>query len=261
MVRQIREKRGAAGLQRRVKFIKLASLAALAAITVVAQGSTAASRPAAQPVPGASPREVAQKRAAEWETLAKALDAKIARLLPCDPRAKDAIAEVSRASEARLAAFSDVLTAEITQNRSDSERIRLALTAEDTSLREAELERADSDQERVAVESQVSELNSSTGRIAGFDDARKKLGDIAASVTKRVSIANDELERRASLDILLRDMQAALQTRQSALQNEKASLDAEISRWSDYYAARMVRAQTECSITGAPARPQRKKQQ
>jgi hypothetical protein len=260
VVRQVREECGAAGLQRRVKFIKLIGLAALAALTIVGQASPPASQSTGQPAAGsASPREVAQKRAAEWETLAKALDAKIARMLPCDPRAKEAIVEVSRASEARLTAVGEVLKVEIAQNRSDTERVRLALTAEDFSLREAELERADSNQERIAVESQVSELNGSTTHLSGFNDARKKLGDIAASVTKRFNIASDQLERRANLGILLRDMQAGLQTRQTALQNEKSSLDAETARWNEYYSARLARSQTECSITGAPSRPQRKK--
>ncbi len=40
----------------------------------------------------ASVRQIAEKRAAEWETLAKALDAKTARMLPCDPQAKEAVA-------------------------------------------------------------------------------------------------------------------------------------------------------------------------
>src|ERR1700685_1017693 len=54
---------------------------------------------------------LAQKRAAEWETLAKGLEARIVRMLPCDPRVKGAIEEVSRASQARLASLSDYLNA------------------------------------------------------------------------------------------------------------------------------------------------------
>lgn len=201
-----------------------------------------------------SPRQIAEKRAAEWEALAKTLDSRIARMLPCDPRAKDAITEVSRASEARMAALSELVKMAITQTKSDIDRVRLALTAEDESLRDAETEHLDMDQERVAVEAQLSDLAESASTQTGLDDARKKLAGISASVTRRTNIAADQIERRATLDIALRDMQAALQIRQTTLANEQAALNAEASRWNDYYNARLARAQMECTVTGAPAR-------
>jgi len=209
--------------------------------------------------PSVSARETAAKRTAEWEALAKTLDAKIARMLPCDPRAKAAIEEVSRSSEARMAALGEVLKIALAQANADAERVRLALAAEDASLREVETERADSEQERVAVDGQLADLTASAKRREGLEEARKKLADIEAITTSRVKDADDLFQLRATLDISLRDLLAAGHARQTAIQNEQAALVAEASRWTDYYAVRLARAQTECSITGPAALPQRKK--
>src|SRR3984957_15543058 len=51
-------------------------------------------------------RQVADKASADWQGLAKGLEQKIATLLPCDPKSRAAGEEVSRASDARLAALS-----------------------------------------------------------------------------------------------------------------------------------------------------------
>src|SRR5580704_2277860 len=50
-------------------------------------------------------RQTADKAAAAWESLAKGLEQKIATLLPCDPKSRAAVEEVSHASDARLAAL------------------------------------------------------------------------------------------------------------------------------------------------------------
>jgi len=120
LVRQVREERTYADFARGVRWRKLVAAGILAAgvfaPAVLPQGAPAG--------PAASARETAAKRAAEWEALAKGLDAKIARLLPCDPRAKSAIEEVSHASEARLAALGEVLKIALAQANADTERVR-----------------------------------------------------------------------------------------------------------------------------------------
>lgn len=253
MVRQVCEKRGHADFTRGVRWGKLAAASMLAA-GVFAPAVLPQEAPAS---PAVSARETAAKRTAEWESLAKALDAKIARMLPCDPRAKGAIEEVSRASEARMAALSQVLKMSLAQGTADTERVRLALAAEDASLHEVEIERADSEQERVAVDGQLADLTASVKRREGLEEALKKLTDISAITTSRVKDADDLFQLRATLDISLRDLLAAGHARQTAIQNEQAALAAEASRWTDYYAARLARAQTECSITGSPRRKKR----
>ena len=255
MVRQVREKRSHADFTRGVRWGKLVAAGALAT-GVFAPSVLPQDVPAA---PAVSARETAAKRTAEWESLAKALDAKIARMLPCDPRAKAAIEEVSRASEARMAALGEVLKGALAQATADTERVRSALAAEDASLREVEIERADSEQERAAVEGQLADLTASAKRREGLEDARKKLADIAAITASRVKDAEEQSQLRATLDISLRDLLAAGHARQTALQTAQAALAVEASRWTDYYAARLARAQTECSITGSPSSRQRKK--
>jgi hypothetical protein len=226
---------------------------------VLPQGSPAVLQQGTPADPAASAQEAAAKRTAEWDALAKALDTKIGRMLPCDARAKGAIAEVSRASEARMAALGEVLKIALAQANADTERVRLALAAEDASLREVEIERADSEQERIAVEGQLADLTASAKRREGLEEALKKLADIAAIATSRVKDGDDLFQLRATLDISLRDLLAAGRSRQTAIQNEQAALAAEASRWTDYYAARLARAQTECSITGSAGSPRRKK--
>lgn len=255
MVRQVCEKRTHADFSRGVRWGKLVAAGLLAA-GVFAPSVLPQEAPAS---PAASARETAGKRTAEWEALAKALDAKIARMLPCDPRAKSAIEEVSRASEARMAALGEVLKVALAQASADTERVRLALAAEDASLREVETERADSEQERIGVDGQLADLTASAKRRDGLEEALKKLTEIAAITTSRVKDADDLFQLRATLDISLRDLQAAGHARQTAIQNEQAALAAEASRWTDYYAARLARAQMECSITGSPGSPRRKK--
>src|SRR6266849_2037280 len=41
----------------------------------------------------------------DWQVLAKDLDARVGRMLPCDPRAKTALDDVIKASQNRLAAL------------------------------------------------------------------------------------------------------------------------------------------------------------
>ncbi len=156
-----------------------------------------------------------------------------------------------------MAALSQVLKMSLAQGTADTERVRLALAAEDASLHEVEIERADSEQERVAVDGQLADLTASVKRREGLEEALKKLTDISAITTSRVKDADDLFQLRATLDISLRDLLAAGHARQTAIQNEQAALAAEASRWTDYYAARLARAQTECSITGSPRRKKR----
>ncbi len=121
-------------------------------------------------------------------------------MLPCDPRAKGAIEEVSRASEVRMAALGEVLKVALAQANADSERVRLALAAEDASLRDVETERADSEQARTAIDGQLGELTESANHHEGLEDARKKLTEIAAITARRGSTSrttNSSFARRS----------------------------------------------------------------
>ena len=56
----------------------------------------------------------------------------------------------------------------------------------------------------------------------------------------------------------LRDLVTKFDARDAALRDESVAFEAERARWNGYYAARLARAQTECSITQIGARPQGK---
>ena len=200
------------------------------------------------------------KASTNWQTLAKGLDAKIARMLPCDPRLTAAIEETSQASQARLAAMNQYFQAAVAQARQDTESARVAVAAEQAAARDVETDRAEAEQERIAIDGQLSDLTDSVKRRPMLEEARAKLQAIGAAVTSRGSDLQQLQTRRASLAAALNDLVEARQTRQRALEAQVAALALETSRWGDYYAARLARARTECEITNPARTPTRRKQ-
>lgn len=240
-----------------MKWLAPAAVVLLAAAGGRAQDGGAAAQ-SLTPLNAASLRQIAEKKSAEWEALARPLDGKIAHMLPCDPRVASAIEEVSRASEARLAAIGDALKAAVDRAKADTEQARLAVTGEEARLRETDAERVDSEQERATVDAQLADLTEGAKRQAAFEEARKKLAQIAALVGGRASYGGDAEKLDVALNTSLRELLVASQAREAALEKEQAALAAEASRWSEYYTARLARAQTECSITN-PAGAKKKK--
>jgi hypothetical protein len=235
-------------------------VATAAIITLTTPGGWAqSSAAAAQPTATASLRQIAETKSAEWETLAKALDAKIARMLPCDPRVKSAITEVIRASEARLAALGEAMKGAVDRAAADSEHARVAVADEEGRRRESAAERVDSGQERAAAEGQLADLTESAKRRPAFEEARQKLAGLAAQVAQRASDREEAVKLETLLDASLRELLVACQAREQALRKEQAALTLEASRWSEYYAARLARAQTECTITNPANAPKTKK--
>jgi chromosome segregation ATPase len=211
---------------------------------------------------GTQPQTLAQTAArasAAWEGLAKSLEVRIARMLPCDPRVSAAIEEVSQASDARLAALNQYIQAVAAQARQDSDAARAAIAAEQALARDVETDRAEAAQEKIAVDGQLSDLSDSAKRRPALEEARARLEGISATIAARAANLQSQATRRAALLASLTDLAAAREARQRALEMRLAALAIETSRWGDYYAARLARARTECDITN-PTRPVRKKQ-
>jgi hypothetical protein len=230
-----------------------AALLLLLAIPVFAQ----------QPVPAdplAAREALSQKRATEWETLAKSLEAKISRMLPCDARVRGSIEEVSRASQARLASLSDYLQAAGAQAKADAERALKASTDSAIAAKEAGVELTEAEQQRAAIDGQLADLKESTQRRPALNEATAKLAGIQSITMAQIARLQQEAARRAALGGSLTDLATAYQARQAAIDAELAALVEETARWVDYYAARLARADTECSITNRSRAPQRKKQ-
>ncbi len=200
----------------------------------------------------------AARASANWEMLARGLEAKIVRMLPCDPRLTGAIQEVSQASEARLSARNQYLLAVVAAARQDTETARLAVQSEQAAARELETDHAEAEQERIAVEGELSDLSDSVKRRPALEDARAKLEAIAGKIASRSAALQSEIPRRAKLVGDLNDLYQARQARQHALEAQMAALSLETSRWADYYAVRLARARTECDITN-PNRAARRK--
>jgi hypothetical protein len=205
-------------------------------------------------------REKADKTAADWEGLAQTLDTRTARWLPCDPRMRAAVEEISRASEARLAALSEFLRASIGKAKEDSLSAQRLLEGMNDFTAEIKAEGADVEQFRSGLEVQAKDLAESAKRRASLEEAKRALADVTALV--RLDLAPALSRAQEVVESSLRDLAAAYQARQSSLENELGALSAESARWSAYYAARLARTQVECSITnaaGAPKRPPVKK--
>lgn len=228
------------------------------ALALLLAGGIVCAQPAVDPA--AALRQTAEKKTADWEALARALDNKIQRMLPCDSQIKQSIADVRTASDTRLAALTEVLRNAIVQAAAESQRVKEALSAEDGNLREANVEREDADQERIAFDAEASDLKDTAKQRSGFDEALKKIGEIEGLTGSRTDNANRQVEARALFSVALRDLLAADQKRQNALDAEQVALSAETVAWSQYYSLRIQRADVECSITGsAPRSNQRKK--
>jgi hypothetical protein len=199
--------------------------------------------------------QTAQKRGLEWETLAKDMNDRMARMLPCDPRAMAAVNEVSRASEARLESLADYLRAASAKAFAETADARNLLTTEERRAVEITLERADAGQEQTAVNTSLDALAQSLKQRASLEAPQKVLAQIATMIQQRSAATEKQAISADAAVALLRDLVAKFEARDAALREEFAASEAEHARWSGYYAARLARAQIECSITqiGTPA--------
>jgi hypothetical protein len=185
----------------------------------------------------------------------------MARILPCDPRYAAGIIEVSRASEARLAALADYLRATSVKAFGETAAARILLDAEEKRIHEAGLERSDAAQEQTAVDIQTDALAESVKKREALENPQQVLGQIAAMVHQRLTASDEQAGNANEAVKLLRDLVAKFDARDAALRDESVAFEAERARWNGYYAARLGRAQTECSITqaGTRAAPARQK--
>jgi hypothetical protein len=205
-------------------------------------------------------RQTADKTAADWDALAKGLEQKIATLLPCDPKSRSAVEEVSHASDARLSALSAYLKAAAASAKADTDAAKRVLAAQAALSAGWTTERSEADQERAAIEAQVADLKESMRKRGSLAGAEQVLVEIATMVKTRAAKSDSQSARRELLDSLLGDLVVAYQDRQTALENESALLDAEAAKWTAYYAARVSRAITECTIINPGATPRKKRQ-
>lgn len=199
----------------------------------------------------ASEKSAADKRAAEWSTLASNLEQRIARLLPCDAHVRSAIEEVSRASDARFAALTASWQEAAKRSKEQAEAAGTLIADNDARRAVWKNDRADSQQEETRLRSQVTALQDSARQQPALAPASRELNGITQSSNAIARRAADREHMAAQFSASLDDLIEASQARQAAIENELKALATESSRWSAYYAARVTRARMECSLTGA----------
>ncbi len=184
------------------------------------------------------------------------MEPSIARLLPCDTKVTDAISAVRQSSSARLAAQTAYLRALVQEDERETEAARRLLAAAQTLASELGEEKTDIAQEQAGVDVQLMDLAASVTRRPSLGESQAVLRQIAEMIKQRADLVQGGLNRREALTAAVNSLVSALQERDSARAAELSSLESESTRWNAYYAARMARAQTECSITkGALAPP------
>lgn len=218
----------------------------------------AASFAAAQDKPAGAPSEAAQiaeKRAAEWSVLASNLEQRVARLLPCDARVRTAIEEVSRASEARFAALNAFWQEAAKLSRSQADAARKLIVENGARIADWKADRVDSEQEQTRLVAETSDLRDSARQQTALANAARALTGVSQNAAAATRQAATREDASANLDTNLKELITAVESRQTAIENELKALTTENTRWTAYYAARITRAQLECSITGAAADP------
>src|SRR5262249_16353891 len=153
------------------------------------------------------------------------------------------------ASDARLTATAKYLQTAAAGAHADTEIVARALASEEAMAREMDVERAEAEQERIAVDAQLADLAETLKRSPQVADAHKILTAIDGMVRERAAGAQQQAAKRAALAEALRDLAGAYEAREKSIQTEISALIIETARWTDYYAARIARAQTECAIT------------
>lgn len=200
-------------------------------------------------------RQSAEQKTQAWETLAKSLETRIRGLLPCDPKIAMAVEEVSRASDARLTAFSDYFRAVLTETSvRATEAARLLDYQAHTGNQFLETEHAEGVEERAGIDSQISQLVANPGRKAEIGEPEAALREVATLTDQRNLVMVQQSVRSDALNESLRALVSQLQAAESAIKALSAAHATEADRWRVYYVARLARVQAECvAINPTPA--------
>lgn len=220
----------------------------------------AAAQDAAAPTALPALEQMLKDRTAEWQKLSENLEPSLNRLLPCDPKIAAAIAEVGRASDARIGAVEAYLQAANRQAALDVSAAKQVVASAQTLGVDLAAEKSDLAPERAGLDGMLASLTQSAQRRASLAVPQDALKQILAVQQERSDAVDSALGRADGAAAALIDLIGQLQTRQVAWADVQSAFAAEGIRWREYYAARLARAQTECTITRGPAPASRGKQ-
>lgn len=221
------------------------------AVTVATGGIVFAQAPAPSSLPAL--QQSASQRTAEWNTLATNLEQRIARLLPCDPQARAAIDEVSRASEARSVALTSYWTVASLQSKTQIEAIRGLLTQEEDRVGDWVVDASQARTDVGFATGLGASLASSVSQAPALANPQKDLEAIAEQYRVLEKQAQDRAAAHGRLIDDLRELSNTSQARQAAIDERVRTVSVEGQRWSAYYAARQARAQSECFLVNPAA--------
>jgi hypothetical protein len=222
-------------------------LAAVCATPLVAQSAAGS---AALVVP----EQAVQKATNAWRLLARDLDTRVARMLPCDPRAQQAIEETSRASQSRLTALAEYYQTASAIAATRTEGAKRLLAKEQVRATEVADDIKEAREVLAAAEKQAADLDASARQQSALGGALAALRQAVETTRQRGNVAKDQDNRFKTLLPALARLVQAYEAREVALADAIKAFDAERTRWNAYYAARLARAQLECSVTNpAPA--------
>ena len=195
------------------------------------------------------------KRTAEWSRLAQNLDPALVRLLPCDPKVATSITEVSKASDARVAAVTAYLESAIGEAQRQTEGARQVLTSAQALSGDLSAEKSDLVAERAGLDGQIANLTQSSASRGSFSIPGETLKQTLALQQQRSDTIDSATAHGQAAGSALSDLIVQLQARQTAWADVRTAFETEAARWTAYYAARQARAQMECSITKGSAGP------
>lgn len=211
---------------------------------------------AQDPTPGslAAMQQTASQRTAEWNALAANLEQRVARLLPCDPQARAAIEETSRASDARTITLTGYWAMASFQSKAQVEAIRGLLAKEEGRAADWAADAKEAQLDIDLVTAQGASLATSIAQIPALVNPQKDLEAIGEQYRLLEKQAQERVTAHGRLVDDLRELLNTSQARQAAIDERQKAVGVEGQRWSAYYAARQARAQVECTLVNpAPA--------
>lgn len=198
-------------------------------------------------------QQTVSQRTSEWNNLASNLEQRIARLLPCDPQARAAIAETGRASDARSIALTSYWTVASIESKSQVEAIRGLLAQQEARVGYGAVEADEAKLDSGLAAAQGASLASSARQLPALASPQKDLEGIAEQYRLLEKQANERAASEGRLIDDLRELLKASQARQAAIDDRLKTVGAEGQRWSAYYTARQARAQVECYLVNPGA--------
>jgi hypothetical protein len=174
-------------------------------------------------------------------------------LLPCDPKARAAIDEVSRASDARSIALTSYWTVASAQSKAQIEAFRGLLAKEEARTGDGVVEASEARADADFATALGTSLAASIARLPALANPQKDLQAIAEQYRLLEKQSQERGASRGQLVDDLRDLLNASQVRQAAIDERLNAVSVEGQRWSAYYTARQARAQVECALVNPAA--------